>query len=101
MGSIKESLLHTSLDKTTSCTLPHAIELVAPLVNWLQGGHPYKADAASLLSLTSQDLQVRRMTARSVLDHRAKLSTECTTDLEKNQEDLGLVEKALKELSKQ
>ena len=67
----------------------------------MQGGHPYKADAANLLSLTSQDLQVRRKTARDVLDHRAKLSTECTTDLEKNHDDLDLVKAALKELSKQ
>ena len=67
----------------------------------MQGGHPYKADAAKLLALTSQDLQVRRMTARVVLEYRAKLTIKCTSDLEKDHDDLGLVSAALNELSKQ
>ena len=67
----------------------------------MQGGHPYKADAAKLLSLTSRNLQVRRHVARVVLDHRAKLSKECETSLKENPDDLDLVKAALKELSEQ
>ena len=67
----------------------------------MQGGHPYKADAAKLLSQTSKDMQVRHHVSRRVLDQRTKLSPECKTALEANPEDLELIKQALTELSKQ